>query len=142
MTRSSTARRKRRRQRGRPRKHELDAAEHWKIALAMALQRGWGLSERKAFDLVIAFMEAELKEAEMGRASFRLPYATISGRSSTLRQKKGAVHPDDEIVALATLVLQSRTLEEALQLVRRLHWLSEMQGAAAVAQAVRQLLNS
>jgi hypothetical protein len=141
MTRASAARRLRR-QRGRPQK-DITTAEQQKIRLVTALQAAWGISERKAFDLLVALSEAELETANNGRAGFRLPYTTFAGRTSTLRKKrKSGAAPNDETTALMTLALRCQSLQAALKLFRGLLALGETEGAKAVSKVVRQLLSS
>jgi hypothetical protein len=139
MTRASMSRRERRR-RGRPKHSGIDPAEHLKTMLATALQAAWGLSERAAFDLVIAASEAELESTAPHGDSYRLPYATFPGRSSTLRQKRKRGPPPDEIAALITLALRCKDLAAAVRLFKALLVLAGTRGPKAVQQAVRQLL--
>jgi hypothetical protein len=138
VTRASAARRERRRLRGRPKHNGVAPAEHLKIQLASALQVAWGLSERAAFDLVVALAEAE--EVASEPPGFRLPMRTFSGRISTLRKKRGAA-PPDEMAALMTLALRCRDMATAVRLFRGLLMMANTRGAAAVAQTVRQLLD-
>jgi hypothetical protein len=87
MTRSSIARRERRR-RGRPENDTvINQVEHLEIALATALQIAWGINEREAFDLVVAMAEGAETVAPHGFTS-RLRMVTFAGRTSTLKKKK------------------------------------------------------
>lgn len=141
MTRASIARLERRQQRGRPKKQGFDAAEHYKIQLATALQVAWGLSERAAFDLVVALAEADVTSTEP--LGFRLRTQTISGRTSTLRKKrKQGAAPPDEMAALMTLALRCRDMPAAARLFRSLLVVANTQGVEAMAQTVQRLLAS
>lgn len=136
MTRASMGRLRRRR--GRPKHTGVDPTEHLKIHLASALQVGWGLSERAAFDLIVALAEAD--EVASEPPGFRLRMQTISGRTSTLRKKHGAA-PPDEMAALMVLALRCRDMAAAVRLFRSLLVVAHTKGLGAVAQAVQQLLD-
>jgi hypothetical protein len=105
--------------------------------LASALRVAWNLSERAAFDLVVALAEAEAVSTEPG---FRLRTQTISGRTSTLRKKQGAA-PPDETAALMVLALRCRDMATAVRLFRNLLMVARTKGLGALEETVRQLLD-
>jgi hypothetical protein len=132
MTRASIARRRRRS--GRP-KSDGNPSEEFAIALAQALQIAWQISERKALDLVIGSTEGE---ADAG--GFRLPLATVSGRTSTLRKRrKRAGTAPDEFVDLLVVILRCRDLPAALRLCRGLLTVAQLRGPEVARQAIKQL---
>jgi hypothetical protein len=142
MTRASLTRRERRlrRGRGRPKHRTIDPAARFKLSLATALQDAWHISERKAFDLVVALSEAEPVDS----TGYRLPLATFTGRTSTLRKrqrKRGPLPPDDQIIAaLMALALRCKDLPAALRLFRTLLDLAQQAGVEVAQEAITRLL--
>jgi hypothetical protein len=125
VTRASASRRQRR-LRGRPPRADQDV-----IDLAAALQC-IGLSERKAIDLAVAWLEGKpVKPSKLPRGSrrrggllvaYEVLSATFGGRAATIRQKlkkPGGPTPRFGVV-VALVILLTRDADAARDLARRL----------------------
>jgi hypothetical protein len=150
MTRSSLSRRLRR-GKGRPPKDIRDDPDRIKIEIALALQKARGLSERKAFDLVVAWFESRMTEPTRtprgaskhpgsllaGYETF--PAKTVAGRALTLRKKSKQLPPRADVVAALTLALRSRDMDAAQRLFDHLLLLAAMAGPDRVRSVMRKL---
>jgi hypothetical protein len=78
----------RRRWGGRPIKDIRADPDLIKVEFALALKAAWKISERKAFDLVVAEFESRVVAASRGLVEYETsPARTIAGRARTLRRK-------------------------------------------------------
>ena len=145
MTRASPARRERRLGRGRPRNDD----DLITIEFALALKKAWGLSERKAFDFVVARFKSRATEPTkiprgarkrpgggvVGYETF--PKKTVSGRAATLRQGKGRARQD--VVHALTLALRCRDARAAHQLFEQLLILTAVAGPDRLRRVITEL---
>lgn len=138
MTQASMARRARR-QRGRPKNDTVNQMERLEIALATALQIAWGISEREAFDLVVAMAEGLGATTAHGFTS-RLRTVTFAGRTGTLKKKRRRLPLDETTALLMSLALRCKDLAAATRLFRSLLFMAVTRGPDAVQQAMLQLL--
>jgi hypothetical protein len=147
-----TARARVERRMGRPPKDIRDDPDRIKIEFAMALQKAWGLSERKAFDFVVARFEALATEpTKTPRGAHKhpgaqivgyetRPFRTVSGRSSVLRRKskRRALRPD--VVSALTLALHCRDMDAARRLFEGLSMLATVAGPDRLQRVLTELL--
>jgi hypothetical protein len=153
MTRASPARRERR-QRGRPPKEPHDDPDQFTIDLVAAVQAAWGISERKAFDLALCFLEAhEGPPTKMPRGKYRpdsvvVGYErrhtdglrTFAGRASTLRQKSKRTPPRPRVVQALSLALRCKDIAAVPRLFDQLLVLASVTGYEQLQQVIDRLV--
>jgi hypothetical protein len=153
MTKSSAARIDRRlgREKGRPPKDPRTDPDMIAIEFALALQAAWQISERKAFDLAVAWFEARMAEPTktprgaskhpdgllVGYETF--PAKTVSGRALTLRKKSRRHSPRPDVVAALTMALRCRDMDAALRLFDSLFMLAALAGPERLRRVVMEL---
>jgi hypothetical protein len=148
MTRASAARVERRI--GRPLKDMSDDPDRISIEFALALQKAWGMSERMAFDFVIARFEAiETEPTKTPRGTSKkpgflvgyetAPLRTVKGRALTLRKKIKRLPPRPDVVAALTMALQCRSTEAAHRLLEGLSSLAAVAGPDRLQRVLAEL---
>jgi hypothetical protein len=111
------------------------------------MRNAWGISERKAYDLAICFLESQPRpptKVPRGRHAADgalIGYEqslrkTFAGRSATLRQK---ARPRPQVVRVLTMALRCRDTEAVRRLFDQLMILGAVAGEARLQQVVAQL---
>jgi hypothetical protein len=150
MTRASPSRRERR-LRGRPAKdlHE-DLPDQLTIALVAAMRDAWKISERKAFDLALCFLEAheepptKVPRAKHSADSVLTGYAlslnqTFTSRASTLRKKSKRAPPRPCVVQVLSLALRCKNIGAVHRLFDQLVVLAWVTGHERLQQVIDRL---
>jgi hypothetical protein len=151
--RASTTRRERR-LRGRPPKEPYDDPDQLTIDLVAALQDAWKISERKAFDLAICWLEArEVPATKVPRGkhpagSILVGYErwavdglrTFAGRASTLRQKSRRAPPRRHVVQVLSLALRCKDIATVHRLFDQLVGLASVTGHERLRQVIDRLI--
>jgi hypothetical protein len=148
MTRASPARISRRRLGGgRPRLDPRTDPDIIKVEFGVSLKAAWKISERKAFDLVVAHFESRAvtpSRTPHGPGMLvgyeTTPLRTVSGRASVLRHKIKYARPD--VVAALTVALRCRDFDAAVRLFDGLNLLAAVATPDRVRRIIEQLLNS
>jgi hypothetical protein len=146
MTRASEARKLRRERR---RKDISNDPDRIAIEFALALKAAWGMSERAAFDLAVAWCEARVtdptKTPRGVKAGLLVGYdrvtATITGRASTLRRKSKRHSPRPDVVRALILALRCcRDIDAAHRLFEQLLMLAAVTGPDRLHRVVAELV--
>jgi hypothetical protein len=143
MTRSSE--RQVRRKLGRP--PQTNDTDQLTIDLVAAMQDAWGISERKAIDLAICFLEAQpgpptkVPRGQHAADGLLVGYEqrtlkTFAGRSATLRQK---AKPRPQVVRVLSLALRCRDVGAVHQLFSQLAILGAVASETRLQQVIARL---
>jgi hypothetical protein len=152
MTQASAARRERRR--GRPPKEPRNDPDQFTIDLVAAVQDAWKISERKAFDLAICFLESregpptKVPRGKHPPGSILVGYErwavdglrTFAGRSSTLRQKSKRAPPRRHVVRALSLALRCKDIVTVDRLFAQLVGLASVTGHERLQQVIERLV--
>jgi hypothetical protein len=123
-----------------------------KIEFALALKAAWQISERKAFDFVVAQFESRVTEhtkAPRGASKHpggllvgyeTLPLKTVSGRSSVLRQKSKRCSPRPDVVRALILALRCRDMDAAQRLLDGVSMLGALAGPDRARRVIAELV--
>jgi len=150
MTRASAARRERR-LRGRPAKDPHEDPDQLSIALVAAMQDAWKISERKAFDLTLCFLEAHegpptkvpraKHSADSGPIGYKLVNnRAFANRASTLRKKSKRTPPRRRVVQALSLALRCKDIAAVHRLFDQLLVLASVTGYERLQQAIDRLV--
>jgi hypothetical protein len=143
MTRSSP--RRVRRKLGRP--SQTNDPDQFTVDVIAAMQDAWGISERKAIDLAICFLESQPRpptKVPRGRHAAdgvlvgyqQTTLKTFAGRAATLRQK---AKPRPHVVRVLSLALRCRDTEAVRRLFDQLTILKAVAGEARLQQVIERL---
>jgi hypothetical protein len=120
------------------------------IEFALALKAAWQMSERAAFDFVVARFESRMTDPTktprgehpgsipVGYETF--PRKTVSGRSATLRQKSKRYSPRPDVVRALILALRCRDMDAAQRLFDGLSMLGALAGPDRVRRVIAELV--
>jgi hypothetical protein len=150
MTRASPARRERR-LRGRPPKEPHDDPDQLTIDLVAAMQDAWRISERKAFDLALCFLEAhegpptKVPRAKHPADSVPIGYKLVNNRAfanraSTLRKKSKRAPPRPRVVQALSLALRCKDVAAVHGLFDQLVVLASVTGYERLQRVIDRLV--
>jgi hypothetical protein len=149
VTKSSTARKLRRERR---RKDIRTDPDRISIEFALALKVAWQMSEREAFDFVVAHFESRMTEpTKTPRGASKQPdglivgyetspLRTVSGRSAVLRQKSKRYSPRPDVVRVLILALRCRDTAAAQRLFDGVSMLGALAGPDRVRRVIAELV--
>jgi hypothetical protein len=152
MTRASPARRERR-LRGRPPKEPHDDPDQLTNDLVAAMRDVWRISERKAFDLALCFLEAyegpptKVPRGRHPANSILMGYELMANRAfanraSTLRKKSKRAPPRPRVVQALSLALRCKDIAAVHRLFDQLLVLATVTGHERLQQVIDRLDDS